>query len=508
MERDFSKYKPTEYEKYRMLRSNNRLVTFDEITHFARFSSSDKTVMIHVSPKYEFINMYEWIEDEGTEEQLKKFIWEHTLTEEGLGEDPKAVLEEDIAKQKKYLDSFNARYDIERINFENNESNFYSRHPELDYVPLHNVLSGSEITIPLGEGILDFVYADFAPAYKNASLMHALLYNLREEHIQKHGSLSAVKKEEQSPETINNQLDLAIKEYFDFYFSCDDTRKITSVSLYTAVCPPIIARNVDAYLSLKRYYQYLKALQQEYLDILKFCFDEDYYPELLGNLSPTERYYTFREAKDLPPFIERDEEVYMAFAPPIKINEKKHEIDLEIFNKRFYAKYPEESLEKLAEEMNTTTDTLYHGLRGTRRITSRYKFSSTEDILELELSKMLENDIRFRKCKRCGKYFIMKGNYDTRFCDRIADGETRSCQELAAQENYKKKMAENAALPIYSKYYKRYAARVKVRQIKEADFKKWKYEALVKRGECTAGQITAEEYIDWMEGYFPNRKRK
>lgn len=66
----------------------------------------------------------------------------------------------------------------------------------------------------------------------------------------------------------------------------------------------------------------------------------------------------------------------------------------------------------------------------------------------------------------------MKGNYDTKYCDRIADGETRSCQELAAQENYKQKVADNAALPIYNKYYKRYAARVKVRQIKEDEFKR------------------------------------
>ena len=508
MEKDFSQYKPTEYEKYRKIRSNNRLVTFDEVTHYARFSPSDKTVIIYVSPKYEFINMYEWIEDEGTEEQLKKFIWEHTLTEEHLGQDPKTVLEEDISKQKQYLDSFNARYDIDRRNFENNESDFYAAHPELQYVPLHNVLSGSEITIPLGEGILDFVYADFAPAFKDVSFIHELFYNLRKEHIQKHGSLPAVKKEEKPPETINNQIDLALKEYYDFYFSGDDTKKLTSVSLYTAVCPPIIVRNSDAYLALKKYYQYLNALQKEYLDILQFCFDEDYYPELLGHLSPAERYYTYRRAKDYPPFIERSEELYMVFAPPIKINRKTHEIDFEEFNKRFYAKHPEDSLEKLAAELNTTPDRLTHGLRGMRHLTNQYKFSSTEKILELELSKMLENDIRFRKCNRCGKYFIMKGNYDTRYCDKIAEGETRSCQELAAQENYKKKMAEDEALPIYSKYYKRYAARVKVRQIKEADFKKWKYEALVKRDECSAGKITTGEYIDWLEGCFPNRKRK
>ena len=102
----------------------------------------------------------------------------------------------------------------------------------------------------------------------------------------------------------------------------------------------------------------------------------------------------------------------------------------------------------------------------------------------------------------------MKGKYDTRYCDRVAEGESRSCQEFAAAENYKAKHADDKATAIYSKYYKRYSARVKVRQIKEADFKKWKYQAMTKRDECTAGDITAEEFAEWMENYFPNRKKK
>ena len=138
----------------------------------------------------------------------------------------------------------------------------------------------------------------------------------------------------------------------------------------------------------------------------------------------------------------------------------------------------------------------------------QYSFSTLAEILELEFTKMLEFNVRFRKCKRCGKYFIMKGNYDTNYCDRIEDGETRTCKEIAAQENYKAKIADNKAIPIYNKYYKRYSARVKVRQIKEADFKKWKYQAMSKRDECTDGIITPEEFTEWMENSFPNRKPK
>ncbi len=69
-------------------------------------------------------------------------------------------------------------------------------------------------------------------------------------------------------------------------------------------------------------------------------------------------------------------------------------------------------------------------------------------------------------------------------------------------------MADNAAIPLYQKYYKRYAARVRVRQIKEPDFKKWKYQAMTKRDECSGGKITLAEFEEWLEASFPNRKRK
>ena len=106
------------------------------------------------------------------------------------------------------------------------------------------------------------------------------------------------------------------------------------------------------------------------------------------------------------------------------------------------------------------------------------------------------------------RYFIMKGTYDTNYCERIAEGETRTCQQLASAEKYKASIADNMAIPIYNKYYKRYAARVKVRQIKEEVFRKWKNQAIQKRDQCSDGLISVEELTEWMEASFPNRKPK
>ena len=39
---------------------------------------------------------------------------------------------------------------------------------------------------------------------------------------------------------------------------------------------------------------------------------------------------------------------------------------------------------------------------------TRFQCSSIEDVLMFELWEMLTKSVRFRKCKRCGRYFIMK----------------------------------------------------------------------------------------------------
>lgn len=307
-----------------------------------------------------------------------------------------------------------------------------------------------------------------------------------------------IKNLDEKGEFIDQQWRITNEFCRDYFYS----------SLYTAIFTPVIL-DVEA-TSLNRYINYIKILQDEFKEKLTFCFDPDFYPSLLGHLYPAERYRLYNDLYSDGPSTHMRREKFSVHRRISGESEMPFGYNIELVKQRMALKIDTTSNEYREFEekyckKNKLVDVV---LKIPSCIGVQYVCSSIYEMLELEFTKMLESNIRLRKCKRCGKYFIMKGNYDTNYCDRVAEGQTRSCQDLAAQENYKAKAAENPALPIYSKYYKRYAARVRSRQIKEADFKKWKFQALAKRDECSDGKITVEEYVAWMEGYFPNRKPK
>ena len=418
--------------------------------------------------------------------------------------------QEGLAENKKDFAMLCSRYNIDRSGFDMDAEYFYGNHPEEKEEPLNNVLSGSYIRIPFGEGILDFIYADFKPAFQQAVKVPLFISQLGE-LIKEEQDESATEDESESisePEKIYNQTQDIVQAYFRYETTAYHIKDISYTSLYTAICPPIFASDYDTLNGLRWYYNYLVTLQEEYRELLEFCFDEEFYPEVLGHLHPAERYYLYRHLHRQPSGITREETFEMNL-DLMSGHEMPYGLDSDGMLNRLNITIPNDDIHKeFAKRYGMTKDNLDFYLRYPRFMNIRYEFRSVADILELEFSKILEQNIRFRKCKRCGRYFIMKGNYDTRYCDRIAPGEKRKCQDIAAQENYKQKNAGNEALPIYSKYYKRYAARVRVNQIKEADFKKWKYAALTKRDECSDGKITTEEFIEWLETSFPNRKKK
>lgn len=505
MEKDYSEYQHTKYDIYRARRSNRKDVILDYFVNKASFSPEDKTIRIVVDSYNEFDAMQDYINEV---EEAQAAREGRTYTPFEVDTDS-AEWQENLEDSQKMIDLLREKYNIVSLGrFESSDSD-----EEFHFVsPMINVLSGSYIDLSYGEGILDFIYADFVTPLKDAlrviNLWEALGKQYHEEKIKSGEVEEPVITHE--PEKIYSKSQEIVDDFYDYESTFGDIEDVAYASLYSAICPPIFKGPSSGKKNRLRWYgNYLLELQKEFKELIEFCYDEDYHPEILGHLYPSERLAIYRQAHDLPTFFDRREELSIS-----RNVMGGHEMPFGMTTDELvsYIKKmnltPNKEQEAFAEEIGMPVRTLMIHLQHPFFISVKYDFSSISQILELEFTKMLEQNVRFRKCKRCGKYFIMKGNYDTNYCDRIAEGETRTCQELAAIENYRAKIADNKAIPIYNKYYKRYAARVKVRQIKEDDFKKWKYQAMSKRDECSDGKITPEEFTEWMEAAFPNRKPK
>lgn len=501
MEKDYSEYRLSTIEKYRMHRRNSKDVQLDYFCNQVQFFPNERRFEIFVDAYNEDIILLDEMREFNALEATLRNI------KEDVPEPRDEELErEAFEKNNEVYERFCQRYDIERWWFEEKLQYAYAvRHPDEKVKPQNNVLSGTYITLQYGEGILDFVYADFVPAIQKAMKLPLMLEYARDEYLKANPQKEFKEKEK---EKAYNQNQLSMLRYLCYRFTASLTNEISYQSLYSAVCPPVFLDEHKMVACLRRYGNYLLMLQKEYRELLEFCYDEEFWPEILGNMHPAERYAMYRCIHGQP-VNSRREENFSYCTTPGKSDIKPYGISREEFMKRFQTELEvTDQHTAFAEHYGMEMDDLMYQLRFPMFVQIDYRFGSVAEILELEFTKMLEQDVRFRKCKRCGRYFIMKGNYDTRYCDRVAPGETRTCQDLAAQENYKKKVEDDPAIAIYMKYYKRYSARVKVRQIKPDDFKRWKYQAMTKRNECSDEAITPEEFVAWMEASFPNRTKK
>ena len=514
-EKDYSEYELTAYDRYRMKREHRKDIILGYFHNKVRFDAEKRTIRFYVDDLNEDYSMDSFIDEYQDEQEKRRGVKLKDYPED------KELAAKRVKKNREQYALLQKKYEIERISSHGDPTDF-SDYPtdengNIDYdaeepirQPMNDVLSGTCVTIRYGEGILDFVYSDLITPMKERYAIYRLFRRIREKDDVDLPGAEPI--EEEKPEKIYNRTQEIVEHYFQFCSTCDDLGDALYASLYSALFPPcFVGYDADTDRMMGRYADYLVTLQKEYQELLEFVYDENFHPEVLGNLYPSERYHLYRDIHDLSDSYTRREELMISHEHMGSPRRMPFGMEQEEYIKRIikaFSSNETEAEKAFAEEYGLDVGHLTMMIRRPSFMSIQYDVSTAAEMLELEFTKMLEENIHFRKCKRCGRYFIMKGNYDTNYCDRIAEGSTRTCQELAAIENYRAKAAENKEYALYSKYYKRYSARVKVRQIKEADFKRWKYQALTKRDECAGGKITVEEYEAWLESSFPNRKKK
>jgi len=255
------------------------------------------------------------------------------------------------------------------------------------------------------------------------------------------------------------------------------------------------------------YFNYILALQHEYAKLLDFCFNTEFYKDELDGLTAASRFHLYCGTTDAVPLRTMNmsfrftQQGFGNISMPVRDKEAHEQLK----------QNPAKTLGNIDSKREPNAFEREYGINPVAvdlarvmpiPIASSYRCSSLEEILYLEFEKMLELDLRVKKCKNCGRYFILKGNYQTEYCDRIPNGETQTCQNIGATAKYAKKVKDCPALALFNRAYKRYHARLKVGSVKPDAFKKWRYEAVVMRDNCLSGEITTSEFEDWIDHYF------
>lgn len=457
------KYEFSELEKYYVIRRNRDDIAYDGYCNNVYFNTAEKTINIQVSSYYE----------SGDEEQEadKQRATEEWDVEPDLPFDDKIIM--DCGNDYLYRDVFHLSCPSDNI-------------PSFKINPF----AGLDISFPIGEGILDFCYTDFNKEKDSLELM---------------GLINQAFAAEKAMPVFHNSDEIDVYESGKMENAISMLEPFMYQSVYSSIFPPLIENLGER--TLLFYAAYINKIQQEMLRRIEFVFDDEFYPEELSPLTAHERYGLYSKIYETPRRFERKERFDISSQmDKMTLECSRLPTDVIIGRLQSYTDAPEKSLLEQALDLKAGTVSVSRSVP--LFMSKAYICSTIHEMLELEFSKMLEYGIRLHKCKNCGRYFIVKGNYDAEYCDRIREGQTKNCQQIAAQKRYDEKLHGNEAVALFRKYYKRYYSRTRVGTIKADKFKQWNYAACEMRDRCLNGEISVEKFEMWLEGSFRNRVKK
>ena len=454
-----------ERDKYYLIRTNDLGLYHDAYINRVYINENDKTITIKVDASFEYYTNDDWLpeEDDSQVEPIDNTDGGFRISDQEIYDNNNDYI---------IRDAFHLSHQYP------NEIHKYKTNP----------IAGLMVTFPVGEGLIEFCFTDFSDELKDLKIMGAFL--------------KAVRKKTTDEEDIG---EFTHQQRFDMM---DDTffhsNKILEKSMYTLMFPPMLSKVDDK--STAFYTFCITELQKEMLRRIEFVFDEEYYPKELLHLTAHERYGLYAEIYDIPRSFRRTEEFEITYRlDRTTLDSCRLPMDIILSRLQSHSGTKEKSPLEKALGLEAGKVNLAYSIP--KFMSVSYEVCALHDMLELEFTKMLEYGVRLHKCKNCGRYFIVKGNYNAEYCDRVREGNSQTCQQIAAQKKYEEKLHTDKAVSLFRKYYKRYHARLKVGTIKPDHFRLWNYQACEKRDMCQNGEISLEEFEDWLEGSFKNRKK-
>ena len=163
-----------------------------------------------------------------------------------------------------------------------------------------------------------------------------------------------------------------------------------------------------------------------------------------------------------------------------------------------------QGLQQMQETPNTTPECIKELINDAANMIGdceihTYVLDTLEDLLKYEVYGMTMAEKRIKRCKNCGRYFVVdKSNME--YCDRIAAGETKPCSEIGKSRTYEQKIAKGGtAMALYRKAYKTHFARIRSGTMTREEFDAWKDEATAKRQDVETGTLDMDDYATWLK---------
>lgn len=123
------------------------------------------------------------------------------------------------------------------------------------------------------------------------------------------------------------------------------------------------------------------------------------------------------------------------------------------------------------------------------------EYGSIGAFLYTELFDGFRSGLLPKRCKNCGKYFLLSSGYNTDFCDRKAPGEiSKTCRDIGARKRYDDKVKNDPVWLAYQRAYKAHYARVSKKKMTKPEFAAWSELAVELRTMALEGDLEFDEY--------------
>jgi len=114
---------------------------------------------------------------------------------------------------------------------------------------------------------------------------------------------------------------------------------------------------------------------------------------------------------------------------------------------------------------------------GSMKIAPVVSVNNVAQLMYHELMNMIMQGHSIRKCKNCGRYFVQYGDRVVEYCDEIPEGETKPCNVIGSSRQFTASLKDDPIKQTYTRVYKKYVARRRLKTVTEGQFTTWSAEA-------------------------------